>query len=69
MITKEQFIAQAAERSKGIPTEWGVQIGSRRRIALPCHCSSEVCEGWALLRPESVAAHLEDEKDRSNGNA
>jgi hypothetical protein len=70
MLTSDQFIDAYLKRSGekyGAPDRWlqyrtpyGFQMpGCKERIALPCSCGEEGCEGWAMVRndPESIADH------------
>lgn len=56
-MTKDEFIAQYCAASK-VTWEWL----SKRRVALPCRCGEEGCEGWAM-----VSIELQDEHNRLYG--
>lgn len=61
-MTRKEFIDAYMARSK-IPEECRTDDGfvrdGFRRVALPCHCDSEGCEGWAMIRddPEDIELH------------
>lgn len=55
-MTKEEFIAGYCERS-GVTWKYL----SQRKVALPCECDSDLCEGWAMVsnNPASIETHME----------
>lgn len=61
-MSRTEFIKRYAERS-GVSSEWAVlgfiEAGNRIKIALPCACGDDGCEGWAMVSPDSVLSHLE----------
>ena len=61
-MTREEFITAYCDRSK-IPMEArridGFDLGSGyMRIALPCACGEEDCEGWAMINPKNAEDHM-----------
>lgn len=69
-LSRKEFIAQYAERSTLVATEWGVyppsmvtetcaESGFGVMIALPCCCDSEMCGGWGMVRLTSLEHHLQ----------
>lgn len=56
-MSKDEFIEGYCTRS-GITWEW-LSGPEGMRVALPCACSDEGCQGWAMVRndPESIAVH------------
>lgn len=61
-MTRDQFIKAYAARS-GLSDQWAdlgfIEVGGRMRLALPCACENEGCEGWAMVGPDSVISHLD----------
>jgi hypothetical protein len=62
-MTRAEYIAAWATRS-GLSFEWAdlgfVDCGHGRvRVALPCACGDENCEGWAMVPADGVLDHLE----------
>jgi hypothetical protein len=62
-MTRTEFVRAYARRS-GASEQWAVlglieYEGGRVRIALPCACDEEGCEGWAMLSAEGVDHHLQ----------
>jgi hypothetical protein len=61
VVKRTEFIEAYARRS-GVPAHYALlgilDIGGKVRIALPCACGQEDCEGWAMLSAESVLDHL-----------
>jgi hypothetical protein len=57
------FVRAYAKRS-GLSDKWAL-LGyvdaekGRVRVALPCACGDETCEGWAMLSAEHVTHHLQ----------
>jgi hypothetical protein len=59
-VTREEFIDGYVKRS-GIEqyrTATGYIIHGRERLALPCACGEECCQGWAMVSAESVDDHM-----------
>lgn len=51
-MSREEFIAGYCDRSGIAPerrTATGFRIGERERVAVPCACEEEGCEGWAMV--------------------
>ncbi len=38
-------------------TSDGFTSGKHRRIARPCACGEDCCDGWAMVSPKYVADH------------
>jgi len=61
-LSREEFVRAYAKRSD-LSDEWAVlgfiDMGGRVLNALPCACGADGCEGWAMVAPDSVNAHLE----------
>jgi hypothetical protein len=60
-LTRDQFIDAYMARSNIDPalrTKDGFRRGKRRCRALPCACGDEICQGWAMIGPYSIADHL-----------
>lgn len=55
-MTKEEFIAGYCERS-GLTWEYL----SRHKVALPCACGEDGCDGWAMIsnNEDSIKTHME----------
>ena len=53
-MTQQEFISGYVERS-GV----SVELLMARRVALPCACGEDGCEGWAMVPndPDSVETH------------
>lgn len=53
-MTKDEFIAGYCERSK---ISW--EKLSQHRVALPCACGEDGCDGWAMVTndPLSIETH------------
>lgn len=53
-MTEQEFIERYCERS-GVTWE----DLSRHRVALPCKCGDDSCEGWAMVRndTQSILEH------------
>ncbi len=53
-MTREEFVAGYMERS-GV-TDWRIDgevvtfAGRFKRLAIPCECGEDGCEGWAMVR-------------------
>lgn len=65
-MTKDEFIDAYCQRSM-VPRERLMA----RRVALPCGCGDESCDGWAMVSndPLSVETHMrlyapEEQEDR-----
>ena len=62
-MTRDEFIDGYMQRSNLDPAlrlDDGYDVpGYIPRIALPCSCGGEECEGWAMIAntPEDVATH------------
>jgi hypothetical protein len=60
-MTREEFIDGYLARSapKGVVRiKEGFWIGTHRKIALPCACGDEICEGWAMVSDQGIHDHL-----------
>jgi hypothetical protein len=60
-MTRDEFIDGYMRRS-GLPVEYRtpdgfVVPGSMRKVALPCACGEDVCEGWAMIGEMFAAEH------------
>ena len=53
-MTLDEFISGYCSRS-GITWEWLSQY----KVALPCACGEENCEGWAMVSKDMVDIHNE----------
>jgi hypothetical protein len=56
-VTREQFIEQYMERAElsvAYRRSDGYQIGSHRRVAVPCACGEDICTGWAMIPADDV---------------
>lgn len=55
-MTKEEFVKGYCERS-GVTLDWLIQY----KVALPCGCGDEVCDGWAMVtnNPDAIKTHME----------
>lgn len=79
-MTRDEFIDGYMARS-GLPAEWRTPEGfkipdqerANTRVALPCYCGEDVCEGWAMIIGDafSIKHHIqfygqrrEDDRDR-----
>lgn len=53
-MTRQEFIDRYCARS-GVQWDWL----SRHRVALPCACGDDTCEGWVMVRndTQSILAH------------
>ena len=58
-ITRDEFIDNYMKRSdlfhdlsSATRTKDGFTLGDHVRIAIPCDCGDEVCEGWQMSRPD-----------------
>lgn len=63
-MTRDEFVRAYAERSnvpdaKAYPALGYIDFGVCVRIALPCACGDEICEGWSMVGIEQVLHHLE----------
>jgi hypothetical protein len=60
-MTRTEFIRSYAKRS-GLSGEWSdiglIEIGGKTQFALPCACGEDICEGWAMVTPDSALHHL-----------
>ena len=60
-MTRTEFIEKAALKC-GVEAPFAnlgfFQIGDHYRIVMPCACGDEICEGWAMVGPDSVDSHL-----------
>lgn len=60
-MTREEFIDGYVKRSEieKYRTPDGYKIGERARIALPCACGDEKCDGWAMVadNPDDIETH------------
>jgi hypothetical protein len=61
-MNRTEFIRRYAEQSKlsAKTASLGfIELGQNRyRLALPCGCDSELCDGWAMIVPDMVDHHL-----------
>jgi hypothetical protein len=61
-MTRAEFIKSYAAKSN-LSAEWAdlgfLEIAGNARPVLPCACENELCEGWAIVAPDSVDSHLE----------
>ena len=57
---REQFVREYAERShligSAVVTDFGILGNEWARVAMPCGCGEEICEGWQMVNP---AAYLD----------
>jgi len=52
VMTREEFIKGYYDRSGIAASERrpdGFQIGSHRRVAVPCDCGEDDCQGWQMM--------------------
>src|SRR5690606_6463421 len=60
-MTRTEFVRAYAARS-GLDDEWAVlgfiKVGESTKIAMPCACGEEGCEGWAMIGAEHISHHL-----------
>ncbi len=63
-MTRAEFIAAWINRSEGDDlhaTATGVSLepgGQDVKVALPCECDYDGCEGWAMIPPVGVEWHM-----------
>lgn len=55
------YIARSKLEVKAEALDDGFLIAGRKRLALPCACGEDICEGWAMVSdvPEDVKTHME----------
>ena len=61
-MTREDFVRRYAEGSS-LSTKWAslglIDVDGKTLLALPCGCTSAICEGWAMVTADGVLDHLE----------
>ena len=63
-ITKDEFIEGYVARSnaKGMNlkrTPDGYSLAGLERLAMPCRCGDDACEGWQMMSRESINSAVE----------
>jgi hypothetical protein len=60
-MTREEFIKNYAARS-GFDAPYAIlgflDIGGTVRVALPCACKEDGCDGWAMVSAEGMEHHI-----------
>ncbi len=54
-MTRDEFIdgyMQRSELSVSTRTEDGFKLGDHARVAVPCDCGDNICDGWKMINPE-----------------
>ncbi len=53
-MTRDEFIDGYIRRSglrTATRTEDGFKLGVHSRVALPCDCGEDICNGWQMVNP------------------
>ena len=61
-MTRTEFVRSYALKSK-LSDKWAalgfIDIDGRVKIALPCGCDAEECEGWVMVSADNALDHLQ----------
>lgn len=60
-VNRTEFIKSYAKNSEA-SDRWAaiglIDFGGERKIALPCGCGDDSCDGWAMVGIEGILHHL-----------
>jgi len=57
-MTRDEFITAYKIPSAVERTTTGFKIDGFERVALPCACGEDICNGWAMVSSEMIDDHM-----------
>ena len=51
-MTRDEFIdGYISTHPSAVRTQCGFKLGAHERVALPCDCGEDGCNGWQMVNP------------------